>query len=428
MRQKIKVLVFPCGSEVGLELHRSLTNLKEVELYGGSSVPDHGRYVYSRYLERMPPVTSPDFIDGINAAIHRHGIHYVFPAHDSVVLALATAQDSGRLACPALTSSADTCGISRSKKATMDTFRTLVRTPALYESVEAITRWPVFLKPDVGQGSKGTAVATNAESCHLLRERDPSLLMMEYLPGPEFTIDCFTNRHGALIFAQPRSRLRITNGISVRTAFVDRPDLTAMAHQINRRLTFRGVWFFQTKDADDGRPALMEIAPRVAGAMGLCRGAGVNLPLMSLYDAEGSEVRATVNSSVQEMDRALYNRFRLQSAYEHVYVDLDDCLISNGKVNTEIVLFLYQCVNRSVTLHLLTRHARNPHETLKQHRLGGLFDEVIHLKEGEKKSSAILRHPAIFIDDSFAERTEVNQSLGIPVFGPDAVESLITPD
>ena len=71
----------------------------------------------------------------------------------------------------------------------MEMFRTLVRTPAVYESVEAVIRWPVFLKPDVGQGSKGIAVATNAESCHLLRERDPSLLMMEYLPGPEFTID-----------------------------------------------------------------------------------------------------------------------------------------------------------------------------------------------------------------------------------------------
>jgi hypothetical protein len=428
MRQKIKILVFPCGSEVGLELHRSLKNLKEVELYGGNSVPDHGRYVYSHYIETVPSVTSPNFVEGINAIIRQNGIDYVFPAHDSAVLALAVAQDSGQLACPVLTSPADTCRICRSKKTTMDTFRTLVRTPTVYESVEAVTRWPVFLKPDVGQGSKGTGTAKSAEACRLLRERDPSLLLMECLPGPEFTIDCFTNRHGALVFAQARSRLRITNGISVRTAFADRPDLTAMAHQINRRLRFRGVWFFQVKDADDGVPALMEVAPRVAGAMGLCRGAGVNLPLMSLYDAEGAEVRATINSSVREMDRALYNRFHLQSTYEHVYVDLDDCLISDGKVNTELVSFLYQCVNRSVTLHLLTRHARDPHETLKQYRLGGLFDEVLHLKEREKKSSAIRWHKSIFIDDSFAERMEVNQSLGIPAFGPDAVESLIMLD
>jgi hypothetical protein len=308
----------------------------------------------------------------------------------------------------------------------MDTFRTLVRTPALYESVEAITRWPVFLKPDVGQGSKGTGTAKTSEACHLLRERDPSLLIMEYLPGPEFTIDCFTNRHGALVFAQPRSRMRIMNGISVRTAPVERADLVAMAKQINQRLTFRGVWFFQVKETSEGYPALMEIAPRVAGAMGLCRGAGVNLPLMSLYNAEGYDVHAAPNTCVREMDRALYNRFSVDYAYNHVYVDLDDCLVREGEINTELVSFLYQCVNRSVALHLLTRHARDPQTTLTQHRLGGLFDEIIHLKDGQKKSSAIAHRPAVFIDDSYAERSEVSLTLGIPAFGPESVEALIT--
>jgi hypothetical protein len=428
MRPKIKVLVFPCGSEIGLELCRSLKNLKEIELYGGSSEPDHGHYVYSRYLGGLPFVGDPDFVDRINAAVRQYGIDYVFPAHDSVVLSLATAQDNGLLACPVLTSPASTCRTCRSKKATMDTFQPLLRTPALYETLGEVVRWPVFLKPDVGQGSKGTYTAMNAEACRILCDRDPSLLVMEYLPGPEFTVDCFTNRHGALVFAQPRSRLRVTNGISVRTAPVERADLTAMAHHINQRLALRGVWFFQAKETAQGQPALMEIAPRVAGAMGLCRGAGVNLPLMSVYDAEGCEVQATINPKVREMDRALYNRFHLDYAYEHVYVDLDDCLISDGKVNTELISFLYQCVNRRVALHLLTRHARDPQETLRQHRLGGLFDDIIHLKDGQTKSSVIVQRSAVFIDDSFAERTDVNRTLGIPVFGPDAVEALLASD
>jgi hypothetical protein len=83
-------------------------------------------------------------------------------------------------------------------------------------------------------------------------------------------------------------------------------------------------------------------------------------------------------------------------------------------------------VNRGVPLHLLTRHARDPQTTLTQHRLGGLFDEIIHLKEGQKKSSAVTRRPAVFIDDSYAERSEVSIALGIPAFGPESVEALIT--
>jgi hypothetical protein len=252
--------------------------------------------------------------------------------------------------------------------------------------------------------------------------------MMEYLPGPEFTVDCFTGRHGGLVFAQPRTRTRIMNGISVRTSFVEDPRLVEMARTINQKMVFRGAWFFQVKLAADGTPALMEIAPRIAGAMGLCRGSGVNLPLMSLYDAEGQAVSAMLNPAVKEMDRALYGRFRMDFAYRHVYVDFDDCLVCNGEVNAELVRFLFQCLNRGIQLHLLTRHAGIPAETLKKYRLGLMFDTIAHVTDGSSKAQYI-RHPdAIFIDDSFRERKAVYDTLRIPVFAPDAVEVLLASD
>ncbi len=42
----MKLLVFPCGSEIGLEVARAFVGIKGVELVGASSVDDHGRYVY----------------------------------------------------------------------------------------------------------------------------------------------------------------------------------------------------------------------------------------------------------------------------------------------------------------------------------------------------------------------------------------------
>ncbi len=425
MSLKKRVLVFPCGSEIGLELHRSLGRAKEVVLFGGASVPDHGEYVYSRYIGGIPFVDAPDFIEALNAVIRENSIDYVFPAHDSVVLALAKAYEQGLLACRVLTSSHSTCRICRSKKNTLELFNGVLRVPALYGSVADVKAWPVFLKPDVGQGSKGAQKAENADICALLLKRAADLLIMEYLPGPEFTVDCFTDASGELIFCQPRTRARIMNGISVKTAPVSRPDLNEMAGIINGKLSLRGAWFFQVKEAEDGQPALMEIAPRVAGAMGFCRGAGVNLPLMTIYDAEGYTVSAMPNPEMREMDRALSNMFRFDYDYSHVYVDLDDCLICGGQVNTELAAFLYQCINKNISLRLLTRHAGELDETLSKHRLVGLFDEIIHLKMGESKASAIKHLPAIFIDDSFAERLDVRKNFSIPVFAPDAVEGLI---
>ena len=52
------VLVFPCGSEIGLEIHNSLKYSKDFKLYGGSSVDDHGKFVYENYISGHPYYSS----------------------------------------------------------------------------------------------------------------------------------------------------------------------------------------------------------------------------------------------------------------------------------------------------------------------------------------------------------------------------------
>lgn len=47
----INVLVFPCGSEIGLEVHNALKYDKHINLVGLSSVSSHGRVVYKNYIE-----------------------------------------------------------------------------------------------------------------------------------------------------------------------------------------------------------------------------------------------------------------------------------------------------------------------------------------------------------------------------------------
>ncbi|EIC29692.1 MULTISPECIES: ATP-grasp domain-containing protein [Methylomicrobium] len=423
--KKLKILVFPCGSEIGLELYRSLRFAKEVELYGGSSVPDHGRFVYERHIGDLPFVEDPDFIGRLNRLIEELGIDYVIPAHDSVLLRLAEARHEGGLACPVITSPVETCRIARSKKRTMEVFEGVVTTPRVYGSLSEVTEYPVFLKPDVGQGSKGTVPAYSKEEAEFHLASQPDLLILEYLPGEEYTVDCYTDKTGELIFQGARQRQRISNGISVNTKPFGSEEIAEIAAKINARLPFAGMWFFQVKRSKAGALALMEIAPRLAGTMGMHRNLGVNFALMNIYELEGYRVSALPNPFGIEMDRALHSRFKLDIRFDHVYVDFDDCLLIDGKINTCLIGFLFQCLNEGVQVHLLTRHARHIHETLAKHRIERLFDSVVHLRNGEKKSSFIKHKAAIFIDDSFSERAEVSSSCKIPVFAPDAVESLL---
>jgi len=419
---KKRVLVFPCGSEIGLEIAQSLKYSRHFELWGASSVPDHGRFVFKNYIQMNTAIQDDVFVTELLNIVSEYNIDFIFPAHDSVVLKLSECRSV--LPCAVITSSYETCSVCRSKKKTYDRLNGIVAVPRIYDDFEKIKKYPVFLKPDVGQGSKGIAVAYSKEDIVFYQDKDPSLIVLEYLPGKEYTVDCFTDRNGKLLIAEGRERVRISNGISVNTAPCDNKEFAVLAEKINSVLTFSGAWFFQVKENETNEMVLMEVAPRIAGSMGLDRNRGMNLPLMSLFDASGLEVNIQKNSFEIEMDRALGNSFRMNIEYDSVYVDYDDTLIVDGKINTQLVRFLYQCVNKGVRLLLLTRHNGDIKDRLACIRMGSLFDEVIHIDKNEPKSKYI-KGNAIFIDDSFMEREDVLHVCGIPVFDPCMVESLI---
>ena len=60
---KKNILVFPCGSEVALEIHRSLRYSSHFNLIGASSVDDHGRFVFESYIDGLPFFTDEGFIE-----------------------------------------------------------------------------------------------------------------------------------------------------------------------------------------------------------------------------------------------------------------------------------------------------------------------------------------------------------------------------
>lgn len=417
------ILVFPCGTEIGLEINRSLKDTKHFRLFGASSVDDHGKYVYSNYINGIPFVDDKSFISEINKIIDENKIDFIIPAHDSVVLKMAECQ--AELHATVVTSPAETCRICRSKRETYRVFDGLIPVPRIVD-IEKNAEFPIFLKPDVGQGSKGTYKARNKEEALFYSKLNPELIALEYLPGKEYTVDCFTNVNGELLFAEGRERKRINNGISVNSVKCDNSKFKELALRINATLSFRGVWFYQVKERSDGELVLLEIAPRIAGTMALFRVEGVNFIQLSLFDRMGIHVDILYNSLDVQIDRALHSVFASNLDYDCVYVDFDDTVIIKDRVNTDLIKFLYQVKNSKKMLILITKHVNDIQKTLVKYCISQLlFDEIIQIEKDEKKSAFIKRPRAILIDDSFKERMEVSAALSIPVFDVDAVELLL---
>lgn len=419
---KKNVLVFPCGSEIGLEIYRAINKNKDFKLYGGSSTNDHGRFVYENYIGNIPFVEDENFIEEINRIITEKKIDLIMPAHDSVVLKLS--ENIDKIKAIVVTSSQLACDICRSKMKTYNYFKDILPIPTIYNINEVKSKdFPLFLKPSVGQGSKGTKKVNNIDELNHYYT-DNQLLILEYLPGEEYTVDCFTNYKGELIYCQGRIRDRILNGISVNCKAVNDINFSILANKINDNIKMNGAWFFQLKRRQNGELVLMEIATRVAGTMEFERGYGVNLILLSLYNALNIDVSISKNNYEIEFDRALTGKFKINYDYDKIYIDFDDTIIIDNKVNPEAIAFLYKSMNNQKKVIALTRHKNNIMETLEKYHIGPIFNEIINVEKNEYKSKYIDTKKAIFIDDSFKERKEVYDNCQIPVFDIDMLEYL----
>jgi len=415
--------------EIGLEIYRSLRFVKNIKLFGATSnQADFGKTVYRNYITNVPFISEPDFDELFNKILSINKIDYIFPAYDDVILKLASMEKDGTLCAKLLAPNYEVCEICRSKSKTYAMFQKYGITPKIYTELDDKIRFPVFIKPDIGQGSQNAQRINDIDSLIYHTRQSNNMIVLELLPGREYTVDCFTDRKRNLLYCGMRERIRIKNGISVHSRTTKLSDeVRRLAQTINSELHLRGVWFFQIKEDDNGRLKLLEIAPRIAGAMCLHRNKGINFALLSIYDQMGFPVRVFDNLIEIEVERALTNKFIFHYEYNAVYLDFDDTFMIDRKVNTMLLAFLYQCLNNGIELHLITKHLEDIFETLKKIKVDkNIFKSISRLMPEQEKCRLIdTNKKAIFIDDSFAEREAVSKRIGIPCFDLDAMESLL---
>jgi hypothetical protein len=423
MTPKIHVLIFPAGEINSVELHDALSTCVNIELYGASSVERHGKYIFKNYISGLPFISDDNFIEDFNHLIEKYKIDVIFPTHDSVVAFLEEHQLE--IKAKIIAGDKETSSVCRSKIKTYNLFSDYVFIPKRYLSIDEINKFPVFIKPDEGQGSIGTKLITEIDEIKKVDFNE--YLVTEFLSGEEYTVDCLTDKDGNLRLVSPRSRNRLMAGVSVSGKTEELTvEINTIAETINSRLKFCGLWYFQIKKNKNGLFKLLEISTRCAGSMCLTRARGVNIPMLSVYTAMGYDIEIFFNSYNVEMDRTLIGRYIIDYDYDNVYLDFDDTITLNGKVNLNAVRFLYQCRNNQKKIILLTKHLYDIDETLSKYAISNsLFHEIIIIKKDDDKFNYINPDRAIFIDNSFKERISVYKKYGIPVFDVDGIEFLL---
>lgn len=427
MSEKANVLIFPSGYENSMNIYDSLKYYAQFNVFGASSKSDHAEFVFPKsqlYIGALS-IYKEDFIDRFNEVIEAFKITYVIPTHD--IIASFLAENCDLIHATIITSPYETARIAENKRLTYEALKGKAFYPIVYETIEEITEYPVFIKPYIGVGSRGAVKVEDKKTLLKLFEKNSEVLISEFLPGVEITIDCFTDRKRELIISEARSRERITNGITYHTERVEKnKEITDIAQALNECFIFRGAWYFQLKKSVDGHLKLLEICVREAGTTSFFRQLGINFAALSVLDAMNYDLQVLLNDCNLALDKRVQSYYRLNYDYKTLYIDGDEMLVVKNEVNTSLIKIIYQQKNKQKKIILFTRNLKTLNRLLNKHNLcANLFDEIMTIENQEQLLSCIQEKQAVFISSCFEDRLAVMNACQIPVFNTDAIDCLM---
>lgn len=168
----------------------------------------------------------------------------------------------------------------------------------------------ICFKPSVSNGSRGFRIIDqNIDKLDLLFNHKPNstyitmnevidilgtnefpeLLVMQYLPDEEYSIDVFAE-NGNVIIAVPRLRLEVKEGISVKNKLIYDEILVDYCRSIVRALDYDGFLGIQIKYSN-GKPYILEINPRIQGSTVTSLATGINFADIMIKRSLGKDFK-----------------------------------------------------------------------------------------------------------------------------------------
>ena len=138
--------------------------------------------------------------------------------------------------------------------------------------------FPCIVKPIFGKGSKNVFICNDENELSIILSKYDDMLIQEYLPGKEYTIDVLSDLDGTALIAIPRERIEVKAGISFKGKIILDKAIQEECLRIAEYLRIKGPSCMQMKCDREGVPKLTEVNPRMGGGTIMATYAGVNFP------------------------------------------------------------------------------------------------------------------------------------------------------
>lgn len=179
---------------------------------------------------------------------------------------------------------------------------------------------PVVVKPTFGNGSRGTRILNAQKSRYdlffkekpnsqymrleelldIVSERNeiPEMMVMEYLPNEEISVDVLAD-HGKVLYISARKG-RVISSIMVSSIVERNIAAIDIASKVVSLLRLDGNIDFDMKCGINGYPYIMEINPRLPAGVAVQAMAGINFPYLRIKQLLGEPLpNCTVTEGYQ---------------------------------------------------------------------------------------------------------------------------------
>lgn len=246
----------------------------------------------------VPSVGRVEYTPALLDIVRNHDVKLLVPLTDLDLRSLARQRGKFQdLGCTVMIASEAAVTLCRNKAqtnlilaesglATIDTF-------TLQEFL-AKPFYPCFVKPIRGSASIGAGMLRDEKElwAHVATYGD-LMLLQEYVPGREYTIDVYRSRDGWVRCIVPRQRLTVRAGeVEKGVTVMSKKLMDCTSRLVGCLGDLWGVFCCQCRWPDDGPPRFFEINPRFGGGAPLSIHAGANLPLYLLQEVLGLPITA----------------------------------------------------------------------------------------------------------------------------------------
>jgi len=331
LKSKIKILMTGAGAPGGPGIIKCLKQDSRIDLVvGDMDCNASGKYLADSFIQ-LPSAKDDSFIEHVLDICIQNNIEMIFPL---VTMELFKFSKSIKLFkkhnIHVVVSDFDSLSIANDKIAlyqhldingiVVPDYRVAKNNDDLFNAIHELgyPEKPIAIKPGIANGSRGVRIINDgidrfdlmfnykpnnlylslSELKSILKNKEiPDMLVSEFLPGPELTIDTVVNSKHELEIALIRTRDKMNNGISVAGRFIESGHVKKYCSEIINSMKLMGPIGIQVKESCDGEFKIIEMNPRIQGTSVAALGLGINLPMHSISSILNWKVDPIIKSS-----------------------------------------------------------------------------------------------------------------------------------